>query len=61
MTDLERELMQTLKNFIGQYEEDKRQQAEQYNRLAESVNALIDQNERLTRAFNNILLKISED
>jgi methyl-accepting chemotaxis protein len=33
MTDLERELIQTLKNFIEQYESDKRQQAELIGKL----------------------------
>ncbi len=33
MTDLERELIQTLKNFIERYEEDKRKQAELIGKL----------------------------
>ena len=58
MNDLERELMQTLKNFALQYEQDKEQQAESTAKLNEQIdnlaNSINNLNERVSSLSENV-------
>ena len=64
MTDLEKELLQTFKNFVTQYEVDKKVQEDVFNTLskeqAKQTNNLVQQIHSLTKAVNTLSNRVEE-
>lgn len=67
MNELEKELLQTFKNFATQYEQDKKQQNEQINSLMKqiqslnsAINGLTNRVEQLERAYQDIMNVLEE-
>jgi archaellum component FlaC len=64
MTDLEKELLQTFKNFVNQYEADKKAQEDVFNTLskeqAKQTNNLVQQIQSLTKAVNTLSNRVEE-
>jgi len=64
MTDLEKELLQTFKNFVNQYEADKKAQEDVFNTLskeqAKQTNNLVQQIHSLTKAVNTLSNRVEE-
>jgi archaellum component FlaC len=64
MTDLEKELLQTFKNFVTQYEVDKKVQEDVFNTFikeqAKQINNLVQQIHSLTKAVNTLSNRVEE-
>jgi len=64
MTDLEKELLQTFKNFVNQYEADKKAQEDVFNTFikeqAKQTNNLVQQIHSLTKAVNTLSNRAEE-
>jgi hypothetical protein len=64
MTDLEKELLQTFKNFVNQYEADKKAQEDVFNTFikeqAKQTNNLVQQIHSLTKAVNTLSNRVEE-
>ncbi len=60
MNDLERELLQTLKNFAKQYEEDKRLQEEETAKLVKQIYTLSDNVSKLNNEVTTLSNKVEK-
>ena len=60
MNDLERELLQTLKNFAKQYEEDNRLQSEETTKLVKQIYTLSDSVSKLNNKVTTLSNKVEK-